>query len=49
MHHILKNSTLEFHHQDPFDRIMIAQAMVENLTIVSKDSQFEKYKVPIIW
>ncbi len=46
---ILMNSKLEYHHQDPFDRIMIAQAITENLTIISKDSQFDKYNVPIIW
>jgi PIN domain nuclease of toxin-antitoxin system len=47
--HILQNSTLEFHHQDPFDRIIIAQSLVENMTIITKDRQFEKYNVPIIW
>ena len=46
---ILMNSKLEYHHQDPFDRIIIAQAISENLTIISKDSQFDKYNVPIIW
>ena len=46
---ILLNSKLEYHHQDPFDRIIIAQAISENLTIISKDSQFDKYNVPIIW
>ncbi len=38
--HILKNAGLEFHHQDPFDRIIIARAIVENLTLISKDEQF---------
>lgn len=46
---ILQNSTLEFHHQDPFDRIFIAQSLVENMAIITKDSQFEKYNVPLIW
>ncbi len=46
---ILKNASLEFHHQDPFDRIIISQAITENLTIISKDSQFDKYNVPLIW
>ena len=35
---ILKNATLEFHHQDPFDRIIIAQAMIEKMSIITKDS-----------
>ncbi len=47
--HILENATLEFHHQDPFDRLIIAQALIENLTVVSKDNQFKKYKVELIW
>ncbi len=47
--HIQKLLELDFHHRDPFDRIIIAQAMVENLSIVSKDENFPKYKVPLIW
>ncbi len=46
---ILRNANLELHHQDPFDRIIIAQAMTEKMTILTKDSQFENYNVPIIW
>ena len=33
-------SRLPFHHRDPFDRIMIAQAMTNRMTIISKDEQF---------
>jgi len=47
--HILKNSSLDFHHQDPFDRILIAQAFVEHLTIISRDNQFKNYGVPVVW
>ena len=47
--HILENANLEFYHQDPFDRIIIAQAMIENLTVISKDNQFDKYKIQLIW
>ncbi len=36
------------HHRDPFDRILIAQATVEGLTIVTRDLRFKKYKVPMI-
>ena len=46
---ILQNASLEFHHQDPFDRIIIAQSMIENMTIITKDSIFDKYNVPIYW
>ena len=49
VNHILRNAKLEFHHQDPFDRIMIAQAINENLSIVTKDEQFSNYEVPLIW
>jgi PIN domain nuclease of toxin-antitoxin system len=46
---ILVNAGLEYFHSDPFDRIIIAQAMVEDLIIVSKDEQFKKYKASILW
>ena len=46
---ILINAGLPYHHQDPFDRIIIAQAILENLKIVSKDGQFENYHVSLIW
>ncbi|MBW6481003.1 MAG: type II toxin-antitoxin system VapC family toxin [Bacteroidales bacterium] len=46
---ILENAKLNFHHQDPFDRIIIAQAIYENLSIVTKDEQFRNYKVPLVW
>lgn len=47
--HILQLASLEFHHQDPFDRLMIAQAIVEDLTILSKDQYFYKYDVKLLW
>lgn len=47
--HILKNSELEFHHQDPFDRLMIAQAMVEGLKVISKDQYFGNYDIEVVW
>ena len=40
---------LPFHHKDPFDRIMIAQAIVEDLTLVSCDEHFSKYDVDVLW
>ena len=39
---------LPFHHRDPFDRIMIAQALVEKLVLLSADSQVEKYEIEVI-
>lgn len=47
--HIHKLLSLEFHHRDPFDRIIIAQGLVENMTIVSKDENFPKYNVQLLW
>ena len=40
---------LPFHHSDPFDRILIAQARVEGATIVTHDRAFEAYGIPVIW
>ena len=36
-------------HKDPFDRLMIATALVENLTIITTDSNIQRYDVPWIW
>lgn len=36
------------HHKDPFDRLLVAQATVENLTLVTRDSYLEAYNVPIL-
>jgi len=46
---ILLNAELPFHHSDPFDRILIAQAIAENLKIVSKDGQFQNYPINLVW
>lgn len=42
--HILSLSKLPLHHKDPFDRIMLAQALYEDLAIVTTDSVFDQYK-----
>lgn len=47
--HIQKLLELDFHHRDPFDRIIIAQGLVEKMTIVTKDENFPKYGVQLIW
>lgn len=41
--------TLPMHHKDPFDRLMIAQAIVENIGIVSADAVLDAYGVSRIW
>ena len=46
--HVKQLQSLPLHHRDPFDRMMIAQALEENLTIVSRDRAFRAYSVPIL-
>ena len=36
-------------HKDPFDRLLVAQSLVEGLTLVSKDETLARYGVPVIW
>ena len=40
---------LPFHHNDPFDRLLLAQALVEQIPIVSSDEQLDAYGVTRIW
>jgi len=47
--HADRISTMPFHHRDPFDRLLIAQAQEELLEVVSLDSQFDTYGVNRIW
>jgi len=42
-------SDLPFHHRDPFDRLIIATAKTEELTIVTTDENIKKYNTPWIW
>ena len=42
-------SSLAFHHRDPFDRLLIAQAVNNKFTIISKDHHFESYEVKVLW
>ena len=42
-------SELPRHHDDPFDRMLIAQAIVEGLTVMTGDRMFERYSVPTLW
>jgi PIN domain nuclease of toxin-antitoxin system len=40
---------LPAHHADPFDRMIIAQAMVEQTTVLTAERDFEKYPIDVIW
>jgi PIN domain nuclease of toxin-antitoxin system len=42
-------TTLPLHHRDPFDRLLIAQAMIEAIAIVSIDATFDSYGVQRLW
>jgi PIN domain nuclease of toxin-antitoxin system len=46
--HALAVTSLPFHHADPFDRLLIAQAQVEKLTIVTADTAFDNYDVRVL-
>lgn len=47
--HALHAGTLPHHHADPFDRLLIAQAQLENLVILTVDRQLEAYEVDLLW
>lgn len=47
--HTCRVSALPFHHRDPFDRLLIAQAQVEDLIILTRDPQFLHYDVQTLW
>jgi PIN domain nuclease of toxin-antitoxin system len=42
-------AALPFHHRDPFDRLLIAQARLEGCAIVTADRAFPAYDVPVVW
>jgi len=48
--HTAELTSLDLHHRDPFDRIIIAQALSERQILVSKDANFEKYsQLKMLW
>ena len=47
--HTATVATLPFHHRDPFDRLLIAQALNERLPIASADSAFAAYPITVVW
>lgn len=47
--HIYRLETLQYHHRDPFDRLLISQAIEENIPIISSDNRFDQYGVNRIW
>jgi PIN domain nuclease of toxin-antitoxin system len=47
--HLDELAKLPFHHKDPFDRLIIAQSLAEQLPVVTKDSAFANYPVALLW
>lgn len=47
--HILKLEDLPSHHKDPFDRLLVAQAMVEDIMVITADTIFTNYSIKTIW
>ena len=47
--HVLRVASLPAIHKDPFDRLLIAQAQVENLPLISSDPEIARYPVQVIW
>ena len=48
LHHTLETTKLPLHHNDPFDRLLIAQATVERVPVITADKQFEAYTLELI-
>lgn len=49
MAHSLYVYSLPMHHKDPFDRLLIAQAVIENMPIITIDPMIAQYNVQVIW
>lgn len=47
--HVYFVERLPFHHKDPFDRIIIAQSLTENMPVISSDAMFDQYKTERRW
>ena len=48
LRHVIYSSSLPWHHRDPFDRILISQALLEALPILTQDRKIAQYSVPVI-
>jgi len=49
LRHVMRVAALPFHHRDPFDRLLVAQALEEKLAVVSADPVFRRYHVTRVW
>ena len=48
-HHLGGVARLPFHHRDPFDRVLVAQAQIEDLILLSRDPSLDPYGITRIW
>ncbi len=49
LEYLTRLESLPLHHRDPFDRLLIAQALEEDLAILTADSQIRKYSAKVVW
>ena len=49
LRHALHTRTLPDHHRDPFDRILVSQAVLEEMPLLSADPQVSRYPVEVVW
>ncbi len=47
--HIKRLSDLPLHYRDPFDRLLIAQSLAENIPVISNDAAFDRYAIKRLW
>ena len=47
--HILNHRNLSAIHRDPFDRMLVSQAQIEGMTLITKDQHISKYSVDVLW
>lgn len=47
--HLIKLQSLPLHHRDPFDRLILAQSMIEGHQLISKDAVFDAYEITRVW
>jgi PIN domain nuclease of toxin-antitoxin system len=49
LHHMTPLITLPFHHRDPFDRLLICQAVMEKMPVCTSDPHFSSYSASLLW
>ena len=47
--HLKRYRTLPLHHRDPFDRLLIAQSLVEGIPVITSDAAFDRYAIQRVW